>query len=62
MAVVEEKPNTSEGVFVVICIMLAMMMGTYLFASYVIWTHEQTVQTCIDQGFVWDSDDCLFPN
>jgi hypothetical protein len=59
MAIVEETPNTSEGVFVVVCIMLAMMVGTYLFASFVIWSHEQTAQECIQNGRIWESDICM---
>ncbi len=61
MAIVEEKPNTSEGVFVIVCVILAVMVGTYLFASYLVWSHEQTAQFCIQNERVWQSDDCLIP-
>lgn len=61
MAIAEEQPNTIDGVFALVCIMLAMMVGTYLFASFVIWSHEQTAQECIQNSRIWQSDDCLIP-
>lgn len=54
-----EAASEMKDVFLIIAFMAVMMISTFFFAGYIVWAHEQTAQTCINDGRIWQSDNCL---